>query len=235
MPPPIMSLEEDFVFLDENVPTNVIAHGILPLWRVLIVDDDADVHSATVFALSNTEMQDRTLEFLHAHSAAQARELLEKEHDIAVILLDVVMEQQDAGLQLVRYIRESLKLAEVRIILHTGQPGYAPELDAIRDFDINDYQTKSELTRIKLFTAVAAAIRSYEQICAINAGRRDLDLIVRAGIELMALRGLQDFATGVITQVAGLLRTKPNGVFCSHERSAGRGGQSVILAGIGYY
>jgi ActR/RegA family two-component response regulator len=61
------------------------------------------------------------------------------------------MEQDDAGLHLVRYIRETLRLADVRIILRTGQPGYAPEIDAIRDFDINDYRTKSELTRIKLY------------------------------------------------------------------------------------
>ena len=138
----------------------------------MIVDDDEDVHSTTTFALGNLDMQHRPLEFVHAYSAAQARECCAHETDIAVILLDVVMEQDDAGLHLVRYIRETLKLADVRIILRTGQPGYAPEIDAIRDFDINDYKTKSELTRIKLYTTVTAAIRSYEQIRAINSSRR---------------------------------------------------------------
>src|SRR4051794_32421754 len=125
---PVTPSEDDFLFLDESVSSDPIAHAALspPVWRVMIIDDDADVHSATVFALGNVEMQHRPLEFLHAYSAAQAREILVHEQDIAVILLDVVMEQQDAGLQLVRHIREVLRLAEVRIILHTGQPGYAP-------------------------------------------------------------------------------------------------------------
>ena len=162
--------QDDLVFLEEHT-----AQPALPaprnVWRVMIIDDDEDVHSTTTFALGNLDMQHRPLEFVHAYSAAQAREMLKHEQEIAVILLDVVMEQDDAGLHLVRYIRETLKLADVRIILRTGQPGYAPEIDAIRDFDINDYKTKSELTRIKLFTTVTAAIRSYEQIRNINESR----------------------------------------------------------------
>ncbi len=235
MRPPITHAEEDFEFLDEGIADGVTAQSAPPVWRVMIVDDDADVHSATVFALANVEMLHRPLEFLHAYTAAQAREILAHEQNIAVILLDVVMERQDAGLQLVRHIREMLKMTEVRIILHTGQPGYAPELDAIRDFDINDYKTKSELTRIKLFTAVTSAIRSYEQICAINAGRRGLDLIVRASTELMALRGLQNFAAGVIVQVAGLLDIKPQGLFCAQERRSSKEADLVVIAAVGGY
>ncbi|RJG00070.1 EAL domain-containing protein [Noviherbaspirillum saxi] len=201
----------------------------------MIVDDDTDVHSATTFALSNLEMQHRPLEFVHAYSAGEARELLALERDIAVILLDVVMEQDDAGLQLVRHIREVLKLSEVRIILRTGQPGYAPEIDAIRDFDINDYKTKSELTRIKLYTTVTAAIRSYEQICAINAGRRGLDRIVRATTELMSLHGLANFASGVLAEVAKLLDLDPNGLLCTQEHDVDHDCTLSIVAASGNF
>ena len=100
-----------------------------------------------------------------------------------MILLDVVMEREDSGLTLVRHIREVLQLSEVRIILRTGQPGYAPEIEAIRDYDINDYKTKSELTRAKLYTTLTASLRSYDQIRAINAGRPRLDRIVDADAE----------------------------------------------------
>ena len=162
-PPPLLHAADDLVFLEED-PVAPILLAARNVWRVMIVDDDQDVHSTTTFALADLDMQQRPLEFLHAYSAGQARELLKHEQDIAVILLDVVMEQDDAGLHLVRYIRKTLKLADVRIILRTGQPGYAPEIDAIRDFDINDYKTKSELTRVKLYTTVTAAIRSYQQI-----------------------------------------------------------------------
>ena len=229
------SADDDLVFLDEPaVPagpsSNVESKGV---WRVMIVDDDTDVHSATTFALSNLEMQHRPLEFVHAYSAAEARELLAQEADIAVILLDVVMEQEDSGLQLVRHIREVLQLTEVRIILRTGQPGYAPEIDAIRDFDINDYKTKSELTRIKLYTTVTAAVRSYEQICAINASRRGLDRIISASAELMALHGLNNFAAGVIAQVAKLLDLEPNGLLCVRERPHDREQELTVIAAAG--
>ncbi|RZI43030.1 EAL domain-containing protein [Herbaspirillum sp. HC18] len=229
------STDDDLVFLDEtdstsDTPARAEAKGA---WRVMIVDDDTDVHSATTFALSNVEMQHRPLEFVHAYSATEARELLAQEDDIAVILLDVVMEQEDSGLQLVRHIREVLKLIEVRIILRTGQPGYAPEIDAIRDFDINDYKTKSELTRIKLYTTVTAAIRSYEQIRAINASRRGLDRIVRASTELMALHGLSNFAEGVIAQVAGLLDMEANGLLCVQERLNDRDHELLVIAASG--
>jgi diguanylate cyclase len=236
MSKPVKSHEEDLVFLDEiESPTPHAPGTATEVWRVMIIDDDADVHSATTFALSNLEMQRRPLEFLHAYSAQQARELLKVEQDIAVILLDVVMEQEDAGLHLVRYIRDDLDMTEARIILRTGQPGYAPEIDAIRDYDINDYKTKSELTRIKLYTTVTAAIRSYEQIRAINASRRGLDMIVRASTELMALHGLESFAAGVITQIAGLLSLHPEGLLCVREYVKDDGSELVVIAAAGDY
>lgn len=230
-----VSPDGDLVFLDEAITSREEPEqpAIKDAWRILIVDDDADVHSATTFALSDLEMQRRPLEFLHAYSAAQARELLAYEKDVAVILLDVVMEQGDSGLQLVRHIREVLKLSDVRIILRTGQPGYAPEIDAIRDFDINDYKAKSELTRIKLYTTVTAAIRSYEQIRTINASRRGLDHIVRASIELMALHGLDNFAAGVINQITTLLELSPNGMLCMWDKSDGRNQELCIVATAG--
>jgi diguanylate cyclase (GGDEF)-like protein len=222
MPPPVTPLEQskddqdDLVFLEEHPAAPAVLGG-RNVWRVMIIDDDEDVHSTTTFALGNLDMQHRPLEFVHAYSAGQAREMLKHEAEIAVILLDVVMEQDDAGLHLVRYIRETLKLHDVRIILRTGQPGYAPEIDAIRDFDINDYKTKSELTRIKLFTTVTAAIRSYEQIRKINDSRRGLNQIVHASTQLMALHGVQNFAAGVLAQIGDLLGCEANGVLCVQE------------------
>ncbi|MEC5160673.1 MULTISPECIES: putative bifunctional diguanylate cyclase/phosphodiesterase [unclassified Janthinobacterium] len=240
MPAPITPLEhnkddhDDLVFLEEH-PTPTSAPATRNVWRVMIIDDDEDVHSTTTFALGNLDMQHRPLEFVHAYSAAQARDLLKHEQEIAVILLDVVMEQDDAGLHLVRYIRETLKLADVRIILRTGQPGYAPEIDAIRDFDINDYKTKSELTRIKLFTTVTAAIRSYEQIRSISASRRGLNQIVHASTQLMALHGVQNFAAGVLTQIADLLSVKADGLLCAQECPDGRCRELMVSAAAGIY
>jgi CheY-like chemotaxis protein len=120
----------------------------------------------------------RPLEFLHAFSADEAIRVLEQRRDVAVVLLDVVMEGEDAGLKAIEHIRNELRLSALRIILRTGQPGYAPELEAIANFDINDYKTKTELTRGKLFTTITAAIRSFEQIRRLEASRCGLELII---------------------------------------------------------
>lgn len=157
-----MDAESDALhFLDDDTDGGV---GKEPVWRLMVIDDEPDVHRATTFALSGVKILGRRLEFVHAYSAAEATQLLCKEHDIAVVLLDVVMEREDAGLRLVKTIRQDFKLEELRIILRTGQPGYAPEIETIHDFDINDYKTKSELTRTKLYATVTAALRAYEQI-----------------------------------------------------------------------
>lgn len=208
--------DDALIFMDELSAENPskINSGQLT-WRIMIIDDDPDVHSATMFALGNLEIQNRSLSFLHAYSAQEARDILSFEIDIAVILLDVVMEQEDAGLNLVNFVRKNLGLNDVRIILRTGQPGYAPEIDAIRDFDINDYKTKSELTRTKLYTTVTSAIRSYEQIRSITNNQRGLELIVKASTELMAQKGLHNFSAGVLQQISALLGRQIEGFVCS--------------------
>lgn len=156
---------DDLLFADDG------HEGLAPpraVWRLLIVDDEPDVHRATTFALSGVTIMDQSLEFLHAYSAAEAVDILQQEKNIAVVLLDVVMEREHAGLELVKIIREELKLPEVRIILRTGQPGQAPEIETIHDYDINDYKAKSELTRTKLFATITAALRAYRQIRALD-------------------------------------------------------------------
>jgi signal transduction histidine kinase len=142
-------------------------------WKVLVVDDDEEVHAATRFALQGYSILGRPLAPISAHSAEEAREILAANRDVAVILLDVVMEEHDAGLKFAEWVRaEGFK--SQRIILRTGQPGYAPEMDVIRSYDINDYRAKSELTQTRLLTAITSAIRSYDLIEAL--ARRNTDL-----------------------------------------------------------
>ncbi|WP_148714798.1 putative bifunctional diguanylate cyclase/phosphodiesterase [Chitinolyticbacter meiyuanensis] len=188
-------------------------------WAVLVIDDDDEVHAATRFALSHHLILGRELELVHARSAAEARTVLAQRQDFAVILLDVVMETGDAGLTLVGYIRDVLKLTECRIILRTGQPGYAPELTVFNNYDINDYRTKAELTHTRLITAITAALRSYDQIRTIAENRRGLELIVRAVADLMEQHALTQFAEGVLTQLTALLKLPLDGIVCAQRGS----------------
>jgi diguanylate cyclase (GGDEF)-like protein len=183
-------------------------------WRVLIVDDEPEVHAVTKLILNKLVFKDRKLTLLSAYSAAEAQELLRREKNIAVILLDVVMETDDAGLQLVKFIREDLKNTATRIILRTGQPGQAPEDRVIVDYDINDYKAKSELTAQKLTTSIIATLRSYETIMSLEKTRQGLEKILESTATLFQVGSLKTFASGVLTQLSAFLGCQPNGILC---------------------
>ncbi len=222
--------DEDLVDFIDGAPTSPPAQE---LWRILVVDDDPDVHESTAYGLRGLEIEGRGLQLFHAHSAADALVVLRREPDMAVVLLDVVMETDNAGLVTVEAIRGELGLSNVRIILRTGQPGQAPEIDSIRRYDINDYKTKSELTRTKLYTTLTAAIRAYDQLRRMDASRRGLEKIVAASNQFIAEPGLQSFAEGVITQIAGLVGVDPEGVVCACTPASGLGSPCVVIAAAG--
>lgn len=205
--------DELFSFVDDTKPSTTPNNQ--QSWRILIADDDSDVHDSTVFALRGLNILNRRLEFIHTYSAAETLAVLRDNTDVAVILLDVVMETEDAGLRIVETIRHELELADVRIVLRTGQPGYAPEMEAISQYEINDYKTKNELTRIKLYTSLTTAIRSYDQLQRLNASRSGLRQILDASQAFITAEGLREFAEGVIMQIASFIGIQPEGLVCA--------------------
>nr|WP_315250128.1 PAS domain-containing protein [uncultured Duganella sp.] len=159
--------DTDWMIEDEAQPAGeartggAAAASAPPPWRVLIVDDDVDVHVVTKFSLSNACFQGRRLSFMHAYSGEEALNVLRNTPDIALVLLDVIMETSDAGLHVARQIRDTLHNHLVRIVLRTGQPGQALEHSIILDYDINDFWCKTDLTTRKLFTTVISSLRAY--------------------------------------------------------------------------
>lgn len=136
-------------------------------WKVMIVDDEHDVHSMTKLVLNDFHFDGKGLEFISAYSEKEAVECIKNNPDTALILLDVVMEDENTGLRLVHYIRKELENTYARIILRTGQPGQVPEKKVIIDYDINDFKEKSELTAQKLITTVIASLRAFKTIMAL--------------------------------------------------------------------
>lgn len=224
------SSSDNFMFSSEDDGT-VQQAGTAGVWQVLVVDDDPDVHETTALALRNLTIDGRKLELVHAHSAGEALSVLSAQNDFAVILLDVVMESEDAGLKLVHRIRGELNNRLLRIILRTGQPGYAPEMDTIRDYDINDYKTKTELTRTRLFTSMTTAIRTYRQMREQEELRIGLELVVSASTELTQVKGLQLFAEGVVVQLSALLGLSPEGLICAEQGDAHKPARVIAAAG----
>jgi signal transduction histidine kinase len=202
-------------------------------WKVAVIDDDAAVHEGTRFALSDYSLNGATLEILSAYSAAEGRRLMREHPDVAAVLLDVIMETDVAGLELVEYIRNEIKNETVRIILRTGQPGQAPERRVIVQYDINDYKAKTELTADKLFTSLTAALRSYQQLERMVQTRRGLEIIIDAASTLYDFKSMQRLAEGVLTQLASLLNVDCAGILVL--RDDGAGSEFSVLAGSGCY
>lgn len=229
--------DDDLLFADEDAPdpSSEAAAAMAP-WKLLIVDDDPEVHAITRVVLNDVTFDGRRLHFLSAHSGREAREILSGHSDIAAVLLDVVMETDDAGLRLVHHIREVLGNRQVRIILRTGQPGQAPERQVIVSYDINDYKAKSELTAQKLFTATVAALRSYQHIDAIERNRQGLEAIVDAAGTLFEQRSMNRFAIGVVERIAALLPRAAGAFLCvappgpAHDE---RNREAEVLCGTG--
>ena len=163
----------------------------------------------------------KKLEFHSAYSALEAKQLLKQQPNASLILLDVVMEQDDAGLQIVKYIREELNNQAIRIILRTGQPGQAPERTVIMDYDINDYKEKTELTTQKLFTTVVTALRSYRDIKTIEKSRSGLEEIIKSSATLFELQSMKKFASGVLTQMTSIVNLHKNAIHCSFAVTKG--------------
>ena len=169
-------------------------------WKLLIVDDEKDVHKVTKLVLSGFEFAGRKLSLFSAYSAAEAMDFMNINPDTAVALIDVVMEEEDSGLNLVQFIRENLGNHSVRIILRTGQPGQAPEHEVVLNYDINDYKAKTELTSEKLFTTVISAIRSYRDIMTIEKSKIGLEKIVAATADIFEIQSLKSFLNGILLQ-----------------------------------
>ncbi len=227
-------LDQDILFAEED--SCPAPCTLREAWKLLVVDDEEEVHSITRMVLEGFEFEGRGLEFLSAYSAEEGRRVFQEHPDIAVVLLDVVMETPLAGLELARYVRDELDNILVRIILRTGQPGQAPERQVITDYDVNDYKSKAELTAQKLFTSVTTAIRSYRDLRAINRSRQGLEEIIDASATLFQASSLEPFARGVLTQMTSLLRLEDSSMYL--ENASGFAAQEerddfLIVAGTG--
>lgn len=189
------------------------ARSLPPPWKILIVDDEPEIHAITQLALGGLVLDGRAILVQSAHSAQEAREILAADNDVALVLLDVVMEREHAGLDLARWIRRELCDQAIRIVLRTGQPGLAPEQRVMLDYDINDYRAKTELTAQRLVTTILGGIRSYRDISIIDQQKVGLSRVISATASLFERSSLLEFLTGILTQLAGLFGPKKNALF----------------------
>lgn len=233
-------MSDDFLFADDD-GEELEQFEDAGSWKILIVDDEPEVHAVTKLALGDFEFQGKKLEFVSVHSGAEAKQAFHDHDDIAVVLLDVVMETDDAGLLVAKYIREEADNHFTRIILRTGQPGQAPEKEVIVNYDINDYKSKTELTAQKLFTVIIATLRSYRDIVAIEENRKGLEKIIEASANLFSIHSLEHFISGVIQQLASLIGGSKDAAYITSAIAGPRpidnnkSGQYFVFQGRGEY
>ncbi|WP_423598569.1 DUF3369 domain-containing protein [Roseateles sp. MS654] len=227
----------DMVFADElPEPDETIRTRTLDPWVVMIVDDDPAVHQVTQLVMADFEFAGRRLQFLSAYSGSEARDVLRDRQDIALILLDVVMESEHAGLDVARFIREELRNTQVRIVLRTGQPGQAPEEHVIKAYDINDYKEKTELTKRKLITVFYSALRSYRDIVILSQSKAALRRSIDAITHIHDSSNLRNFASALLEQVGHMLGYQAQGLCASHMYAASHTeGRLKVLAATSEY
>jgi len=178
------------------------------VWKILLVDDDEDIHTVLHMALRNIQVEGRALKLLDARSGKEARSLLLEHPDIALVLLDVVMETEHEGLNFVHHVRNELGNRLVQIVLVTGQPGYAPERDVVTDYAIDGYRLKSELSADKIFVSVYVALRTYKALHESEHQRQQLErLSLALGEKEERMRSVVETAPDAIVQfdTAGLI------------------------------
>lgn len=188
-------------------------------WKVAIIDDETDVHEVTKLTLRKFTFENRGLEFLSAHSAKEGIALFEEHRDIALAFVDVVMETDDAGLRLIDEVRNTQKNYSTRLILRTGQPGQAPEEDVIKQYDINDYKAKTELSSTKLKSCVYSSIRSYRDIKTIEAGKRGMEEVLKSSSCVLESQSLAQFGSAVLKQTLTLLNLNNSVLYLSTQHT----------------
>jgi response regulator RpfG family c-di-GMP phosphodiesterase len=181
-------------------------------WKILVVDDEVEIHRVTGMALSSFTVLGRPLKLYDAYTGRESIEIMRREPDIALVLMDVVMETEHAGLDAVQTIRNELGNRFVRIVLRTGQPGQAPELEVVRRFDINDYKEKTELTTTKLYTVLQTGLSLYRELVAMDRNRIGLEQVIEASASIFNTRSLGRFQRGVLEQVSALLYARRDAV-----------------------
>lgn len=203
----------NFDFLNESSETpeqnTKFSNTSLGSYKILIADDDEEVHTITKMILNDFEFDNKTLTFIDTYSGEETKQILESEENIAVVFLDVVMEEHHSGLEVVEYMRNVLKNRMTRIVLRTGQPGEAPEEQIIKDFDINDYRLKTEMTVKRLYTTLYSSLRNYRDLKKLDNNRKGLEKIIKTSANLFKHNTLNDFLTSILSQLSEFYKDEP--------------------------
>lgn len=155
--------DDEMLFEDEESEEE--SEEIIPFWRLLIADDEKEIHSITEMVLKDFTFAGLGINMTSAYSAKEAIEILNMEPDFAVGVLDVVMEEDDAGFQIVEHIRGKQENQSMRLIMRTGQPGQiGTEYQVVLKHPINDIQLKTQTTDARFKAMLHLQLAEYSRM-----------------------------------------------------------------------
>lgn len=235
-----MAEYNDMDFLSDDTYDEEVFHDT---YKIIIADDDEEIHRVTKVILKYFNFEGRSLEFVDTYSGEETMVALKENPDTAIIFLDVVMEETDSGLKVAKYLREELKNSLTRIVLRTGQPGEAPEEDVIRMYDINDYRLKTELTVKRLHTTLYASLRNFRDLQTLEKNKKGLEKIIKASASLFEHNTLEEFLVTILNELSHfnydpiemLYIREENGVLSDGMVILEQSSQNKIIAATGKY
>ncbi|MBI9012827.1 MAG: DUF3369 domain-containing protein [Clostridiales bacterium] len=195
-------MENTDLTFDFLVDEEEVEEEIKEFYKIIIADDDEEIHRVTKVILRYFNFEGKALEFIDTYSGEETKIALKENPDTAIIFLDVVMETSDSGLKVAKYLRDDLENKLTRIVLRTGQPGEAPEEDVIRLYDINDYRLKTELTVKRLHTTLYSSLRNYRDLQTLEKNKRGLEKIIKASASLFEHNTLDDFLVTILNELS---------------------------------
>jgi len=206
------------------------------VWRILVIDDDESVHQVTRLVLSDAHIENRNLEIVSAYSSKHAQEILSEDDNFCMAFVDVVMETDHAGLELVEWIRNDLKNQAIRLVLRTGQAGTAPEAKVIKEFDINDYKEKTDFTAGKMTTTVYASIRAYRDIMTIQRSLDAFKKLITATHDLLKINQFKKFGSAALDHLLTLMEVDSSALYIARSQlEFDESSTNLIIACTGKY
>jgi len=207
------------IFSDEpSLPSS--KEPLVEPWHILIVDDEPSVHDVTRLTLNRLELFGHGIKLHSAFSAGEARTLLGSDTPFCVAFIDVVMETPHAGLELVEWIRNDSKNNAIRLILRTGQAGMAPESEVIRNYDINDYKSKTDLTAQGMATCVFNAVRGYKDITTIGNQLTAFRQLIDTSASLLKVDVLDDMANLALQGLLSILQLDSSALYLARRQES---------------
>lgn len=204
-------------------------------WKVLSVEDDITYQASLVYSLKDLLVYERPVQVLTANSISQAADVISRNSDISVILLDVVMEEDDAGLRLASTIRDVLGNSTVRIILVTGQPGMAPRREVMAKYDIDEYWNKSDLVQDTLHTVVSSHIRTWRYLLELTQAKQGLQMVVDAARSISNKQNLTSFTETVLNEIGRIIGITQGGIICFSYQGEQFSPDARVLASSGTF